>query len=222
MTVAAIIPAKAHSARVPRKNWRDFHGQPVIAYSIKAALDSRLFDNVVVSTDSEEVSEVAQKYGADVMMRGEKWCGDDVGPLDVARHSLSLMAQDVSMVCVLYAAAPLMRVADLVQGYYVACRPGMAYAVSVGDSPFLHDAAQFFWAHAWALRERKPEFADATGLVRVPPERDCDINTEEDWLRAERLYAAVHGCQHDFAWMPQAHADASFFQCRKCGERLPT
>ena len=55
----AIIPARGGSKRIPRKNRKDFHGKPIIAYSIEAAIDSRLFDEVMVSTDDTEIAEIA-------------------------------------------------------------------------------------------------------------------------------------------------------------------
>lgn len=189
MTVA-IIPAKGFSSRIPGKNIKRFHGKPIMAYSIEAAKASGLFDSIVVSTDSEEVSEIAQLYGADVMIRGPQWCGDDIGPLDVTRHCLSLM-NDVEIVCCIYATAPLMSVRDLIRGYGAVKRQGVAYAVSVGMIPFLHDAAQFFYCRTWALMERSPEFGEATVMIPIAPERDCDINTPEDWLRAERKHSAL-------------------------------
>jgi N-acylneuraminate cytidylyltransferase len=62
----AIIPARGGSKRIPRKNIRPFLGKPIIAYSIEAALKTELFDEVMVSTDDAEITEVAQQYGATV------------------------------------------------------------------------------------------------------------------------------------------------------------
>lgn len=183
----AIIPARGGSVRIPRKNIRMFHGEPIIAYSIRTAQQSGLFGSVIVSTDDDEISEIAQRYGADVLRRGPAWSLDAIGPLDVARHSLGLIA-DVSHVCVVYATAPMLTVGDLIRGWRAVQREGIAYSCSVGTVPFLHDAAQFFWARAWALRERVAEFGDNTVMVPIPPERDCDINTIEDWRQAEAMY----------------------------------
>lgn len=185
-----LIPAKGKSTRIPRKNIREFHGRPIIGYSIDTAFASRLFTHVIVSTEDEEISEIAQKCGADVLMRPEKWTRDEFGPVDVARHSLSLIA-DCSMVCVLYATAPLLRVADLVRGWREVSREGVSFAISVGTYPFLHDAAQFIWAKSWALTDRVGEFSETTVMVPIARERDCDINTLEDWSRAEEMYAAL-------------------------------
>lgn len=66
MSNIAIIPARGGSKRIPRKNIKDFCGEPIIAYSIKAALDSQLFDEVMVSTDDEEIAAISRQYGASV------------------------------------------------------------------------------------------------------------------------------------------------------------
>lgn len=62
----AIIPARGGSKRIPRKNVRPFMGKPIMAYSIEAALKSGLFDEVMVSTDDEEIIGIARQYGARV------------------------------------------------------------------------------------------------------------------------------------------------------------
>lgn len=73
----AIITARGGSKRIPKKNIKDFLGKPIISYSIEAALNSKLFDKVMVSTDSEEIKNVAIKYGAEVpFMRSEKTSND--------------------------------------------------------------------------------------------------------------------------------------------------
>ncbi len=61
-----IIPARGGSKRIPRKNIKLFLGKPIIAYAIEAALESQLFDEVMVSTDDQEIAEIAKKYGAQV------------------------------------------------------------------------------------------------------------------------------------------------------------
>ena len=80
----AIIPARAGSKRIPKKNIKNFLGKPIITYSIENALNSGLFDEVMVSTDSEEVAEIAKKYGAKVpFLRSEKTSNDFAGLFEV-------------------------------------------------------------------------------------------------------------------------------------------
>ena len=73
----AIITARGGSKRIPGKNIKEFCGKPIIAYSIQAALDSLLFDAVMVSTDDEKIADVARSLGAEVpFMRSEKTSND--------------------------------------------------------------------------------------------------------------------------------------------------
>ena len=78
MSSLAIITARGGSKRIPHKNIKDFCGKPIIAYSIEAALNSGVFDEVMVSTDDEEIRSVALKYGAKVpFMRSETTSNDN-------------------------------------------------------------------------------------------------------------------------------------------------
>ncbi|MCR4587739.1 MAG: pseudaminic acid cytidylyltransferase [Lachnospiraceae bacterium] len=80
----AIITARGGSKRIPRKNIKEFLGKPIMAYSIEAALQSGLFDTVMVSTEDEEIAEISRKYGAEVpFYRSEKTAGDFATTNDV-------------------------------------------------------------------------------------------------------------------------------------------
>jgi len=80
----AIITARGGSKRIPKKNIREFCGKPIIAYSIEAALNSGIFDEVMVSTDSAEIAEVAKEYGAEVpFMRSAENSNDYATTADV-------------------------------------------------------------------------------------------------------------------------------------------
>ena len=73
MSIIAIITARGGSKRIPKKNIKDFYGKPMLAYAIEAAKNANIFDEIMVSTDSEEIANVAIKYGAKVpFMRSEK------------------------------------------------------------------------------------------------------------------------------------------------------
>ncbi len=89
MGMLAIITARGGSKRIPKKNIKEFCGQPILAYSIRAALESGVFDEVMVSTDSEEIAEVARKYGASVpFMRSEATSNDFATTADVLEEVL--------------------------------------------------------------------------------------------------------------------------------------
>ncbi|WP_309640420.1 pseudaminic acid cytidylyltransferase [Flavobacterium sp.] len=80
----AIIPARGGSKRIPRKNTKLFYGKPILVYSIEAALNSGLYDEVMVSTDDLEIAEIAKQYGAQVpFMRSEKNSNDFATTVDV-------------------------------------------------------------------------------------------------------------------------------------------
>ena len=90
MSRLAIITARGGSKRIPKKNIRDFCGKPILAYSIEAALSSRLFDHVMVSTDDTEIAEIAKKYGAEVpIFRSEATSGDFATTNDVLAEVLA-------------------------------------------------------------------------------------------------------------------------------------
>ena len=84
MKSLAMITARGGSKRIPRKNIKDFNGKPIIAYSIEAALAAGVYDEVMVSTDDEEIAEIARKYGANVpFLRSEKTSNDFATTADV-------------------------------------------------------------------------------------------------------------------------------------------
>ena len=84
MSSIAIITARGGSKRIPRKNIKDFLGKPIIAYSIEAALKSGIFEEVMVSTDDEEIADIARKYGASVpFLRSENTSNDFATTADV-------------------------------------------------------------------------------------------------------------------------------------------
>ncbi|MCR4961655.1 MAG: pseudaminic acid cytidylyltransferase [Lachnospiraceae bacterium] len=89
MSRLCIITARGGSKRIPKKNIKEFLGKPIIAYSIEAALNSGVFDEVMVSTDSEEIAEVAKKYGAKVpFMRSAENANDFAGTREVCKEVL--------------------------------------------------------------------------------------------------------------------------------------
>ena len=106
----AIIPARGGSKRIPRKNIRPFLGKPVIAYSIAAALQSGLFDEVMVSTDDEEIAEVARQYGAKVpFMRSATTADDYATTADVMLEVLECYKKqgiEFDTLCCVYSTAP--------------------------------------------------------------------------------------------------------------------
>jgi pseudaminic acid cytidylyltransferase len=106
----AIITARGGSKRIPRKNIKDFLGKPIIAYSIETALQSGLFDEVMVSTDDVEIAEIAIKFGAKVpFFRSETTANDFATTADVLKEVLAKydqLGQTFTYACCLYPTAP--------------------------------------------------------------------------------------------------------------------
>ena len=120
MARLAIIPARGGSKRIPRKNIKNFHGKPIIAYSIEAALKSGLFDEVMVSTDDVEIKNISLELGAKVpFLRSENTSNDTATTLEVIREVLeSYKKEDRTFdeVCCIYPTAPLMKSSHLTAG----------------------------------------------------------------------------------------------------------
>ncbi|WP_165055146.1 MULTISPECIES: pseudaminic acid cytidylyltransferase [unclassified Adlercreutzia] len=116
-SAVCIITARGGSKRIPRKNVRDFCGKPIIAYSIEAALQSGLFDEVMVSTDDEEIAEVARGCGAAVpFMRSAEASDDFATTADVLVEVLSEYAKrgrGFDVMCCLYPTAPFVSAVEL-------------------------------------------------------------------------------------------------------------
>ncbi|MCF7487674.1 pseudaminic acid cytidylyltransferase [Vibrio sp. A2-1] len=112
----AIIPARGGSKRIPRKNIKDFHGKPIIAYSIEAALASGCFDKVIVSTDDDEIADVANQYGAEVpFIRSMKSSDDHATLHDVVVEVLERLTEHstVSNVALILPTSPLLSIATI-------------------------------------------------------------------------------------------------------------
>lgn len=109
----AIIPARAGSKRIPGKNSKLFFGEPIICYAIKCAINSGLFDKVVVSTDSDEISKIAKDCGASVpFLRSAQNSSDTATTADVMEEVLSKLranGETVDTACCIYPTAVLLK-----------------------------------------------------------------------------------------------------------------
>ena len=116
-----IIPARGGSKRIPRKNVKPFLGKPMLAYSIETSLESGLFDEIMVSTDDEEIAEVAKQYGANVpFMRSKDAASDYATTADVLKEVLvnyGKIGLEYDNFCSFYATAPLVQCKDIISAY---------------------------------------------------------------------------------------------------------
>lgn len=121
MSVLAIIPARGGSKRIPKKNIKDFLGKPIIAYSIEAALESNIFDEVMVSTDSSEIANVSRLYNASVpFVRSKQNSSDFATTEDVLIEVIEQYKQCgrfFDVVCCIYSTAPFVTSKKLIDAY---------------------------------------------------------------------------------------------------------
>lgn len=172
----AIITARGGSKRIPRKNIRNFLGKPIIAYSIEAALKSGVFDEVMVSTDDDEIKEISLKFGAKVpFKRSAETSNDTATTTDVIIEVLEeYKKRGVSFdyACCLYPTAPFVKAESLREGFDAMLRDGSVAAIpvvkysypiqramEVGDSGRL----QMVWPEYSRARSQdlKPRYHDA-------------------------------------------------------------
>ena len=222
-----VIPARGGSKRIPRKNIKDFNDKPIIAYSIEAALKSNCFDQVIVSTDDDEIVEVARKYGAQVpFVRPDELSNDYVGTIPVIKHAIEWMEDNenpVENVCCLYATSPFIQSQTISKAFQQLKDLRADYCFSVTRFAFpiqravkivqdnkvnmfypehfnirsqdleeaYHDAGQFYWGKAQAFKDELPIFSEVATPYILPRYLVQDIDTLEDWIRAEAMYKVL-------------------------------
>ena len=138
----AIIPARSGSKGLKDKNIKNLNGIPLISYSIKCALESKIFDEVMVSTDSEEYASIAKKYGANVpFLRAPKTSGDNASSWDVVIEVLEKYRKIgifFETVCLLQPTSPLRLSTDIIGGYNLLtskCGDSVTSVCEVDHSP---------------------------------------------------------------------------------------
>ena len=222
----AIIPARGGSKRIPGKNIKEFAGKPLIAYSIEVAIKSGLFDKILVSTDSQEVANIALGLGVEVpFMRPAELSNDIVGTRPVSNHAIEYCIEHFfkpEFCCCIYATAPFLQVEYLQQGLgSLKTEKEKAFAFSVTSFPFpvqralsineqginpmfaeqigkrsqdleeaFHDAGQFYWGRTDDYLSAKRIFSNNSLPIVLPRHLVQDIDTPEDWQRAELMYQA--------------------------------
>jgi len=136
----AVIPARGGSKRIPRKNIKLFYGRPMIAWSIEAAQKSGCFDNIIVSTDDDEIAEIARAYGATVPFKRPRELADDhTGTTPVIAHAADwhrTQGMALSAVCCIYATAPFVQAGDIRKGLQMLQAERCDYVFSVTSYPF--------------------------------------------------------------------------------------
>lgn len=230
----AIIPARGGSKRIPNKNVKEFAGKPLVAYSILAAKASGLFDKIIISTDSQQIADIALQYGAESpFIRPAELSDDIVGTRPVTNHAINYCIENFftpDFCCCIYATAPFLHAQYLQDGLSLLQQdPCKSFAFSVTSFAFpiqraisvdengimpmfpseiskrsqdlqeaYHDAGQFYWGRTEDYLSKKSIFSNHSVPVVLPRHLVQDIDTPEDWQRAELMYQAyVRGNQND-------------------------
>ncbi|MBS4275116.1 pseudaminic acid cytidylyltransferase [Campylobacter vulpis] len=184
-----IIPARGGSKRIPRKNIIDFCGKPLMSYSIENALNSGVFEEVVVSSDDEEILQVAETFGARALMR-EKELSDDFSSSSKVIKSVSeKIGAGYENICCLYATAPLLNAKLLKEAYEEFIK---------SDFSFLFSAVEFDYPiqRAFYLKEKKvymfdesQYFARSQDLERAYHDAGAFyFGKKEAWLKEEMIF----------------------------------
>lgn len=172
----AVIPARKESKRIPGKNMKMFHGKPIIQWTIEAAIESGLFNKIVVSTDCRETIRLAWNIGIDAIYRPHKLSDDNCPVINVVRHA----AKDFrGTVALLYATSPTMSGEILKDACRLflddKARPLLSINREHGES--YTDAGMFCFYDSDHIIDRDFRFYHVPDAI--------DINTHEDWCQAE-------------------------------------
>ena len=177
MKKLAVIPARGGSKRIPRKNIKLFFGKPIIAYSIKAALESGCFDEVMVSTDDEEIAGIAREYGANVpFLRSEATANDHAGLGDVVIEVIDKFKESdrfYDYACCILPTAPLLQAEDL-QKAFQTLQDGMlktVFPVVRFEYPILRSLK----IESGRILMNWPEYYTARSQDLAPAYHDCGL-----------------------------------------------
>lgn len=218
-----IIPARGGSKRIPRKNVKDFLGKPIIAYSIEVALQSNLFEEVMVSTDDQEIADIALKYGAKVPFFRSEETANDFAPLRAVINEVTDNYKNANktfdQVCCILPTAPFVNTQILTEAYelmidkkFDSIRPIVRFgypiqrAVRCNDGKIEMIQPEHLLTRSQDLEETfhdaglfywmhfsKGLEGDNKGGFVVSEKVVQDIDTLEDWEIAETKYKILNG-----------------------------
>lgn len=182
----AVIPARGGSKRIPRKNVKSFCGRPILSYSIEAARESGLFDEVMVSTDDQEIAELARQYGASVpFFRSEAAAGDYATTTDVLLEVLENYRQQgrvFSTLCYIYPTAPFVTAEKLIRANRLLDSSGADALLPV--TAFSYPPLRGLTIHEDRVRMKWPEYTFTRSQDLEPLYHDCG---QFCFLRVEAL-----------------------------------
>ena len=216
MKAICVIPAKGTSKRLPGKNIKPFHGKPVIEYTIEAAVKSGVFDEVWVSTRNGKTAKIAIGVGAIPFFRSPDTEEDDTPMVDAVIEVLEMHPADY--VCMAYACSPFIEAERIKQAHYLLgsgdfdcvfpvyrAEPSERTLILSGGRfisrypeydnvnsqhfPFsYHSAGQFYFCNAEMVATFETVMLPRMWGIEIPRWEAVDIDTADDWLRAEMLW----------------------------------
>jgi pseudaminic acid cytidylyltransferase len=199
----------------------------MIGYSIKAAIASECFDEIIVSTDDAEIAEIAKFFGASTpFVRPKSLANDYTATIPVIKHAIEWFddqGQSPSEVCCLYATAPFVQADSIRKAYKKMKQEKADYCFTATSFAFpiqraikitaenriemfypeyfetrsqdleesYHDAGQFYWGKSEAFKQQKPLFSKGATPYILPRHLVQDVDTPEDWKRAELMYQVL-------------------------------
>ncbi len=216
----AIIIARAGSKRIKNKNIKFFFGKPIIAYPILIALESKIFNRVIVSTESMKISKISKSYGAEIpFKRPEKLANSKASTASVIQHvikKLSLKRKKKVNICCIYPVTPLLSKKTILKGYKKFKRSGGDFLVpvskkekigerffSLNKKGYLRetknkkkklycDTGQFYWGNNKSFLKYDSAFKGNSVPLLISKENGIDVNTKEDWKKLIKIYRSKY------------------------------
>lgn len=222
MSIVAVITARGGSKRIPRKNIKEFMGKPMLAYAVEAAVNSKVFDEVMVSTDDVEIAEIAKQFGAKVpFMRSEKTANDFATTSDVLEEVVSeykKRGKTFDELCCIYPCVPFLT-ADVIKNAYEKFKTSGADRLTPVVKYSFPIQRAFKLNEQGLLEYREPENApkrsqdlepmyhdvgmfyfyktekmnsDKIAMLEMDEAMVQDIDNDSDWQMAEMKYRIMH------------------------------
>ena len=222
MSIIAVITARGGSKRIPRKNIKEFMGKPMLAYAIEATINSKVFDEVMVSTDDVEIAEIAKQFGAKVpFMRSEKTSNDFATTADVLDEVISeykKRGKTFDELCCIYPCVPFLT-ADVINNAYEKFKtsdadrliPVVKYSFPIQRAFKLNEQGMLEYREPENAPKRSQDLepmyhdvgmfyfyktekmnSDKIAMLEMDETMVQDIDNESDWRMAETKYRIMH------------------------------
>ena len=210
----AIIPAKKISRRLPKKNFRNFFGKPIIFWSINFLKKTKIFDKIVVSTDSDEIKKIAKKNRVDFIIdRPTKLCKDNVTTIEVIKHAINhLQTRNIKSkyFCCMYPAAPNTNYKDIILGFKLIkkIKSGFIFPCTKKNNQknkklsieviknikkktinnHFKDSGQFYFASSRTWLSSKKIIKLNSRIIPICSKGSIDINSYNDFMKAKKIF----------------------------------